>query len=164
MFQPADLSKALDEELGCVGSFQELLDQEREALTASDLERVAELAENKLVVGQRLQQCTGHRETVRRALSGDNGSRDPLNADPLNTGPLNTDGPLADKWRQLTTALEQAREANRINGLLVSSRLAAVGNALNTLHSAVGGAAPLYHADGSTQPVQGQSGGAHWSA
>ena len=154
MFQPADLSKALDEELGCVGSFQELLDQEREALTASDLERVAELAENKLVVGQRLQQCTGHRETVRRALSGDNGSRDPLN----------TDGPLADKWRQLTTALEQAREANRINGLLVSSRLAAVGNALNTLHSAVGGAAPLYHADGSTQPVQGQSGGAHWSA
>ena len=159
MFQPADLSKALDEELGCVGSFQELLDQEREALTASDLERVAELTENKLVVGQRLQQCTGHRETVRRSLSGDNGSTGPLNADPLNT-----DVPLADKWRQLTSALEQAREDNRINGLLVSSRLAAVGNALNTLHSAVGGAAPLYHADGSTQPVQGQSGGAHWSA
>ena len=159
MIQYADLSKALDEELACVGSFQELLDQERDALTASDLERVAELAENKLLVGQRLQQCTGHRETVRRSLSGDNGGRDPLNADALNS-----DGPLADKWRQLTSALEQAREANRINGLLVSSRLAAVGNALNTLHSAVGGAAPLYHADGSTQPVQGQSGSAHWSA
>lgn len=151
MNQPADLSKALDEELGCVISFQTLLDQEREALTTSDLERVAALAEDKLVLGQRLQQCTGHRVAVRRALTGNNGD------------PLHSAGPLASKWQQLTTALEKARESNRINGLLVSSRLAAVGNALNTLHRAVG-AEPLYHADGSTQPVQSQAGSAHWSA
>ncbi len=151
MFQINDLSKALDEELACVGSFRTLLDQERDALTTSDLEQVAALAENKLVLAQRLQQCTTHRETVRRALSGVNGD------------PLQAAGPLANQWQQLNTALEQAREANRINGLLVSSRLAAVGNALNTLHSAVG-AEPLYHADGSTRPVQSQAGGAHWSA
>lgn len=158
MFQQADLSKALDEELNCVGSFQKLLEEERDALTASNLEQVAALAENKLVLAQRLQQCTGHREAVRHALSDDAGMGDPLGRDVLRTT-----GALANKWQQLNTALEQAREANRINGLLVSSRLAAVGNALNTLHSAVG-SAPLYHADGSTRPVQSQSGGAHWSA
>ncbi len=151
MSQTAELARAIEEELACISRFQALLDQEREALSASDLDLVAALAEDKLVLGQRLQQCAGHRKAI-QSRSGNNGAGDPLEA-----------APLAKQWRELTTALDRARESNRVNGLLVSSRLAAVGNALNTLHNAVG-AAPLYHSDGSTRPVQQHSGGARWSA
>ena len=153
LFQTADLSKALDDELACVVSFRQLLDEERKALTASDLDQVAALAENKLILGQRLQQQVEHRETVRRALIKSHDAH----ADPVKSSPL------VKKWHELAACLEHVRESNRINGLLVSSRLAAVGNALNTLHSAAG-ATPIYHSDGSARPVRSQSGTARWSA
>lgn len=151
MQQPADLSQALDDELDCISSFRQLLESERDALTTGDLDQVAALAENKLSLGQRLQHHTEQREALRRALIND---RQP---DPLRSTPL------ANKWQRLTAMLQQAHEANRINGMLVSSRLAAVSGALNTLHSAVG-AAPIYNSDGSARPIQGQSGAARWSA
>lgn len=157
----ADLKSALADELASATAFCTLLDTEREALTTSDLEQVAAISAEKLVLARRLQRCSSAREEV--CSKARTQQRDALaDAARQYEDPLRRPE-VAPLWTKVSAQLERAQEANRINGLLISSRLATVGNAINALHQAAGNA-PVYASDGFAKPVGTTTQRARWQA
>jgi flagellar biosynthesis/type III secretory pathway chaperone len=147
---PTVLDQALADEMQLTRQFRELLQRERDALTRGDLEQVFALANDKLDLATQLRKQADLRDSM-LAVLGD-GSIEPLAQWPL----------LAARWNALRAELAEAGEANRLNGLIVNSRLAAIGNAIAALRG-TGDAPALYGRDGSTR-ASGAASGARWAA
>lgn len=136
---PTALEQALSEECASAREFHELLERERKALTDGDLEQVFTLANEKLELATRLRKQADRRESLFVVLGNLPGSADPVSQWPH----------LAQRWQGLLDLLAKAGEANRINGLIVNSRLGAIGNAIAALRGTANDPA-LYGRDGST--------------
>lgn len=149
---PAALEQALAEECASARSFYELLERERKALTDGDLEQVFTLANEKLELATRLRKQADRRDSLLVVLGKLPGSGDPVSQWPH----------LAQRWQCLLDLLSKAGEANRVNGLIVNSRLGAIGNAIAALRGTANDPA-LYGRDGSA--AAGSAGAsARWAA
>lgn len=149
---PEVLEQALAQECDSARAFCALLQRERTALTDGDLEQVFTLANDKLELATRLRKQADLRESLLTVLSDRRSAGDPFAQWPH----------LAARWQQLRDLLATAGEANRINGLIVNSRLIAIGGAIAALRGSVDDSA-IYGRDGSTT-VHGGTTTAHWAA
>lgn len=120
---PDVLAQALAEEIAGARAFGELLARERRALTDGDLEQVFSLANEKLELATRLRTQADRRESMLIVLGGASGRDNPYAQWPA----------VNSRWQLLRELLTQAGEANRVNGLIVNARLAAIGGALAAL-------------------------------
>ncbi|MDD5297288.1 MAG: flagellar protein FlgN [Rhodocyclaceae bacterium] len=145
---PAAFSALADEEARVVAEFVQTLRQEQEALVAGQIDQILPLAEAKEVYCQRLDIYARKRLML---LSGSG-----LAAGPKLDAWLERQAPsLQTSWQALLKLADEARNLNRQNGQLISSRMQSNSQALNVLLSAADRTS-LYGPDG--QPRTGLGG------
>lgn len=149
---PETLLQALADETRAAEAFCILLERERAALIAGDLDQVQAFAQEKLTLGANLKRLAELRKSLVAQLGNGSNSIDWLARSERYAAP----------WTALKETLVQAQEANRVNGLLIDSRLAAIGNALAALRGEDDHHA-LYARDG-RHALHQAAGAARWSA
>lgn len=132
---------ALAEEHETLRALLETLRAEREALLGGDADAVARLAGDK---SQRVERLGRHAEARRRSLAA---RGLPPDRDGVARWLAAEPAPLRRRWDALLALAAEARELNRVNGLLAGRRLARVQQSLAALHSA-GSPGQLYGQDG----------------
>jgi len=123
------LVDALSAEIAGFEALNGVLEEERDALVGANADRLLSLSEEKTRVVERLAELAQTRMTALRAMS-----LDPSTGD-FQTRIAACNDRIADLWASLVAAASQARERNRINGDLLSSRMAHNRAALDTFHA-----------------------------
>lgn len=130
----------LQQELACAGTLRSLLERERDCLGRGDIDGVSAVALEKASavaamagIGEQRQACL-----AAAGIGADTQS--------VNTWIAASGAEIAAPWRDLLALAAEAREANRVNGLLINRHLARNRTALNVLHGAT--QTGLYGPDG----------------
>ena len=134
------LAETLDRQLDAMQRFVTLLREERQSLTQGEIDgpELERLAEAKSQVAAELETLDAQRRDVMREL-GHGESRQSAER-------AATEVQRLDSWHQLRTIGEEARQLNRINGLLAMNRMEQNQRMLNFLKEAAG--STLYDPDG----------------
>lgn len=128
----------LETECALLRAFLELLEAEQAALVAGDIERAAILAQEKSVRADELERLA---EARRRYLD----SRASPSAGVHS--PESPDNGIEAAWHEVLSLAAQAREVNRVNGLLIARRLSHSQRALALLYGTAAHS-DLYGPDG----------------
>ncbi len=145
---PVAFSTLAEEESRVVEEFLHVLRQEQEALIAGQIDLILPLAGGKEAYCQRLDRFGRQRLIL---LSGSGLAA----GEALNNWLAAQDQRVRDAWQHLLKLAEEAKNLNRQNGQLISSRMQSNSQALNVLLSAADRAS-LYGPDG--QPRTGMGG------
>ncbi len=124
------LADALSAEIAGFEALNCVLEEERDALVGADADRLLSLSEDKARAVERLVELAQARTAALQAMS-----LDPSTGD-FQKRIAACDHRLAPLWTSLVAVASQARERNRINGDLLSSRMAHNRAALDTFHAA----------------------------
>lgn len=141
------LIDTLSEECQAMQSLLDLMKQEQEHLIKADIEGLTALTESKNRMVMRINDHTGSRYAalVRAGFSADdNGMRAAL-------AQLDLPEAIAS-WDQLVELGKQAREINRVNGLLINKHLVRNHGALSALQGTKPGG-NIYGRDGQSQGI-----------
>ena len=129
-----------------VGSLVELMKQEQALLVAADADGLAELTPRKNALLQELATLSHQRHAALLA-AGCEGSE--AGMEPWLAVSGNDDA--RSQWEALLELARQAKELNRVNGMLINKQLAHNQGVLNALRTPTGGAAAgVYGASGQT--------------
>lgn len=145
---PVAFSTLAEEESRVVEEFLHVLRQEQEALIAGQIDLILPLVGGKEAYCQRLDRFARQRLVL---LSGSGLAAGAT----LNNWLAAQDQRVKDAWQHLLKLAEEAKNLNRQNGQLISSRMQSNSQALNVLLSAADRAS-LYGPDG--QPRTGMGG------
>jgi flagella synthesis protein FlgN len=140
----ADLVGVLRQECAAARAFVAILEREKDALTAGAVDDLARIADDKAAAARELAELTGTRHHTLLAL-GYSADAKGTRAWLAHTG----DAQAAAAWRELDLLAWQAREANRVNGAMISSWLQHNQRALAILRGA-SATASLYDSSGTT--------------
>ncbi|RXE48431.1 flagella synthesis protein FlgN [Chromohalobacter israelensis] len=134
------LAETLDRQLDAMQRFVTLLREERQSLTQGEIDgpELERLAEAKSQVAAELETLDAQRRDVMHEL-GHGESRQSAER-------AASEAQRLDSWHQLRTIGEEARQLNRINGLLAMNRMEQNQRMLNFLKEAAG--STLYEPDG----------------
>jgi flagella synthesis protein FlgN len=133
----------LRDEQQLIGSIVELMKTEQQLLISADADGLSELTPKKL---QLAQQAAGLSRMRHKALAAAGFSADEAGMEPwLAVG--GNDNTRA-QWGRLLVLTRQAKEINRVNGMLINKQLAHTQGVLNALRGAEGGAAAVYGRNG----------------
>ncbi|WP_088709647.1 flagella synthesis protein FlgN, partial [Noviherbaspirillum denitrificans] len=132
-----NLAQNLGEEIGAANSLLALLKQEQESLINADVDALPKLTEEKTKIVVRMNELA----QIRHKALGSAGF------DANETGMQKwvdsaAGSSVAGKsWKELLDLARQAKELNRVNGLLIGQHLGRTQAALNILHGAPQGGA-----------------------
>lgn len=122
----ATIDAALAEELAEVRRLTGVLEQERVRLAAGLDEDIAQLAQQKLALGDRLAALAGRREALLTSVGVSGGIRELQNELPARSA-------AEDTFRQLRSAAREAKALNDANGALIDVHRVRVHARLATL-------------------------------
>nr|CDQ36257.1 flagella synthesis chaperone protein FlgN [Virgibacillus halodenitrificans] len=134
------LAETLDRQLDAMQRFVTLLREERQSLSQGEVDgpELERLAEAKSQVAAELETL----DTERRRLLHEQGHGESRQS----AERAATEAERHDSWQQLRSTGEEARQLNRINGLLAMNRMEQNQRMLNFLKEAAG--STMYEADG----------------
>jgi flagella synthesis protein FlgN len=135
----------LRDEQQLIGSIVELMKTEQQLLISADADGLSGLTPKKLELAQ---QATGLSRMRHKALAAAGFSADEAGMEPWLAVGGNDD--TRAQWGMLLALTRQAKELNRVNGMLVNKQLAHTQGTLNALRGAEGGAAGVYGRSGQT--------------
>ncbi|SDD62770.1 flagella synthesis protein FlgN [Cupriavidus sp. YR651] len=140
----AALIQTLKLEADAIAAFGRALADEREAIRHQDFQALSDLLSKKMELAQVLDRATAAREAQMIAL----GLR--VGAGGLLVGRL-IEPAVAEAWRKVVFFAHKARDANELNGAIVSAHLAFTQEAIQVLRQ--GGMTPneMYGRDGKAQ-------------
>ena len=135
----------LREEQQVISSMLELMKTEQQLLVSADADGLLTLTPNKLHMAQKAAELSRHRH---RAL----GAAGFVAAESGMEAWLAVDGndALRGEWQRLLELARQAKELNRVNGMLVNKQLAHTQGVLNALRGPASGDAGVYGRSGQT--------------
>ncbi|MGN6390030.1 MAG: flagella synthesis protein FlgN [Burkholderiaceae bacterium] len=151
MTAPASrIATLLAQELALADTLRSLLERERECLGLGDVEGVSAIATEKATAVAGLAALGEERQACLAAagIGADAGA--------VNDWIVATGGDVEATWCALLALASEAREANRVNGLLIQRHLSRNRTALNVLHGAT--QTGLYGPDGQStlhKPLRG---------
>jgi len=124
----------------------ELMKQEQQLLMAADADALAELTPRKVDLVQELAQLSRQRHAVLGGM-GFEATENGMDAWMVS----HADAPTRAGWSALLASAAEAKELNRVNGLLINRQLAHNGTVLQALRTPTGAAeSTLYGAKGQT--------------
>ena len=122
----------------------QLMKQEQQLLVAADADALAELTPGKVVLVQELVQLSRQRHATLGGIGFEAGE-----AGMEAWVASHADAATRTQWSGLLTAAAEAKELNRVNGLLINRQLAHNQTVLQALRTPAGAAeSPLYGAKG----------------
>jgi flagella synthesis protein FlgN len=138
--------QTLSFELAQVGSLVELMKQEQQLLVALDADGLAELTPKKNALLTELAALSQHRHAA-LAAAGCEGSEAGMEPWLAVAGTPE----LRAQWAELLEAAREAKELNRLNGMLINRQLAHNQGVLNAMRTPAGSpTAGIYGATGQT--------------
>jgi len=135
----------LREEQQLIGSIVELMKKEQQFLVGADADGLAALTPEKLRLAQHAATLAQRRH---RALGAAGFAAAETGMEPWLAVGGNAD--LRGQWDGLLAVTRQAKELNRVNGMLLNKQLAHTTGMLNTLRGPAAGAANVYGRSGQT--------------
>lgn len=135
----------LRDEQQLIGSIVELMKTEQQLLISADADGLSTLVPKKL---QLAQQAVGLSRMRHKALSAAGFVADEAGMEPWLAVGGNED--TRALWARLLDLTRQAKELNRVNGMLINKQLAHTQGTLNALRGEAGGAAGVYGRTGQT--------------
>ncbi len=129
MSSPCSPLTGLPEEHQLMGSLLELMRREQQHLVAAEIEALTEVTAEKSQLVGRLALLAGERHS---ALGAAACAPDESGMDSWLAG--RPDAVAATLWNALLERTREAKELNRVNGMLVNRHLAHTQGALNALH------------------------------
>jgi flagella synthesis protein FlgN len=135
----------LRDEQQLIGSIVELMKTEQQLLISADADGLAGLTPKKL---QLAQQAAGLSRMRHKALAAAGFPASEAGMEPWLAVGGNDD--TRAQWDRLLDLTRDAKELNRVNGMLVNKQLAHTQGTLNALRGAEGGAAGVYGRSGQT--------------
>jgi flagella synthesis protein FlgN len=133
----------LRDEQQLIGSIVELMKTEQQLLISADADGLSGLTPKKL---QLAQQAAGLSRMRHTALAAAGFSAGEAGMEPWLAVGGNDD--TRAQWGRLLALTRQAKEINRVNGMLINKQLAHTQGVLNALRGAEGGAAGVYGPSG----------------
>ena len=129
----------LRDEQQLIASIVELMKTEQQLLVSADADGLSNLTPKKL---QLAQQAAGLSRMRHKALGAAGFTAGEAGMEPWLAADAN--GDLRAQWDRLLELTRQAKELNRVNGMLVNKQLAHTQGALNALRGEQGGASSVY--------------------
>ena len=129
-----------------IAALVELMKQEQQLLVAADADGLAGLTPRKVVLVQELAQLSRERHIAlgRAGFAADEAGMEPWLA-------AHGDDAARAAWSQLLAGTAEAKELNRVNGLLINRQMAHTQTVLTALRTPTAGAeSTLYGAKGQT--------------
>lgn len=136
----------LREEQQLIGSMVELMKTEQQLLVSADADGLSSLTPDKLRMAQKAAELSRHRH---RALGAAGFSAGEAGMEPWLAVGGNDE--LRREWNRLLELARQAKELNRVNGMLVNKQLAHTQGVLNALRGPAAGSAGVYGRSGQTE-------------
>ena len=138
----------LRDEQQLIGSIVELMKSEQQFLVSADADGLATLTPQKLQLAQKAAELSRLRHKALGAAG----------FPALETGmepwlAVGGNDELRQQWNRLLELTREAKELNRVNGMLVSKQLAHTQGMLNALRPAGNGAAGVYGPGGQAMPA-----------
>ena len=124
----ATMMSSLQDEHTLMTTLLDLLRQEQRLLLAADTEQLTALTAHKAQLVTQLGNCAAQRHAA-LAAAGFAQAEEGMDAWLAAAGPVDA----APRWSALLALTREAKEQNRINGMLVNKQLAHTQGALNTL-------------------------------
>ncbi|MBV1932706.1 MAG: flagellar protein FlgN [Porticoccaceae bacterium] len=119
------------------------IQQERQAILASDLDAVGRLGANKRELAVQLESTGHNRDRLLRESGFEIGAHGMSSL--LETHPLPA---LADAWRGLSELVSQCKEENRLVGMVISKQLLIANQAIQVIKTGASTSERLYAASG----------------
>lgn len=135
----------LRDEQQLIGSIVELMKTEQQLLISADADGLSSLTPKKL---QLAQQAAGLSRMRHKALAAAGFPADETGMEPWLAVSGNED--TRAQWNSLLARTREAKELNRVNGMLVNKQLAHTQGTLNALRGAEGGASAVYGRSGNS--------------
>jgi len=129
----------LRDEQQLIGSMVELMKTEQKLLVGADADGLSKIAPDKLKLAQRAAELSRVRH---RALGAAGFPAAETGMEPWLAVGGNDD--LRSQWNRLLDLTREAKELNRVNGMLINKHLAHTQGVLNALRGATAGAAGTY--------------------
>lgn len=128
---PASPGATLRDEQQLIGSIVELMKTEQQLLIGADADGLAALTPNKLQLAQRaaLLSRSRHRALGAAGFTADEAGMEPWLA-------VGGNAELRTQWNRLLELTREAKELNRVNGMLINKQLAQTQTVLNALRPA----------------------------
>lgn len=129
-----------------IDALVELMKQEQQLLVAADADALAELTPRKVALVQELAQLSRERHAAlgNAGFAASEAGMEPWLA-------AHGDEAIRTAWAALLARTAEAKELNRVNGMLINRQMAHTQTVLNALRTPTGGAEPgLYGAKGQT--------------
>ncbi len=133
----------LREEQQLIGSMVELMKTEQQLLVSADADGLTTLTPAKLQLAQQAAELSRRRH---KALGAAGFPAAEAGMEPWLAAGGNAD--TRRLWDELLDLARQAKELNRVNGMLVNKQMAHTTNMLNTLRGPAAGAAGVYGRSG----------------
>lgn len=143
------LTQSLSEELRIAAVLLDLLKQEQSILINANVDELTRLTEEKAKIVVRMSELAQSRHRVLGSAGFDASEAGMQKWVEDNTGAA-----VGKSWMELLDLASEAKELNRINGLLISQHLGRNQAALNILHGAPQGGA-MYGPDGQSAAKPG---------
>ena len=135
----------LRDEQQLIGSIVELMKTEQQLLVSADADGLSTLTPNKLQLVQKVADLSRLRH---RALGAAGFVAAESGMEPWLAADGNED--VRQEWQRLLELARQAKELNRVNGMLVNKQLAHTQGVLNAMRGPASGAAGVYGRSGQT--------------
>ena len=135
----------LREEQQLIGSIVELMKTEQQFLVSADADGLAGIVPEKLKLAQRAAELSRirHKALGAAGFQATEAGMEPWLA-------VGGNDELRDTWNRLLDLTREAKEINRVNGLLINKQLAHTQGVLNALRGPAAGAAGVYGPGGQT--------------
>lgn len=144
----AALIQTLSVETNAIAAFGRALADEREAIKRQDFQALTDLLGKKMELAQALTRATAAREAQMIALKLRVGPGGLLIGGPLEAG-------VADAWRKVVFFAHKARDANELNGAIVSAHLEFTQEAIQVLRQGGAGSNEMYGRNGKASTTAG---------
>jgi flagella synthesis protein FlgN len=135
----------LSDEQQVIGSMVELMKTEQQLLVSADADGLSTLTPTKLQLAQKAAELSRHRH---RALGAAGFVPAEAGMEPWLA--VGGNDKLRQEWNRLLELARQAKELNRVNGMLVNKQLAHTQGVLNAMRGPASGAANVYGRSGQT--------------
>lgn len=137
----------LRDEQQLIGSIVELMKSEQQFLVSADADGLAAITPKKLQLAQKAAELSRlrHRALGAAGFQAQEAGMEPWLA-------VGGNDELRAHWNDLLSLTREAKELNRVNGMLVNKQLAHTQGMLNTLRPAGNGAAGVYGPGGQAMP------------
>ena len=135
----------LRDEQQTIGSIVELMKTEQQLLDSADADGLAKVMPDKLKLAQRAAELSRlrHRALAAAGFQPGEPGMEPWLA-------VGGDADLRGQWNRLLELTREAKELNRVNGMLINKQLAHTQGVLNALRGETSGAAGTYGPGGQT--------------